>query len=221
MRHKNVFNAKLSITIVLILLQNIINVHLTRAQTSCQDAVWAFTVTLPNGNNVRRDCTWVAENAQERCPYDNVDEKCPETCGDCSTSYPSASPLPCEDNPSTFLVTLSSGNQRYRDCVWVSSNKEDRCAFEGVIDECPQTCETFCSPTVSPVSPTSSPTLLSNISASKSPTTSPLLMPTDNGLQNKAVMNIFRDFWIYVISITGGCIIIAYIASKSLERRIK
>jgi hypothetical protein len=89
--------------------------------TLCQDTSDQFFVEYPTDETGPKTCQWVQENPTLRCTYLPINEKCPETCGQCeagnsespsiesSSLNPSLSPLPnmnpYDDDPCTWGLT--------------------------------------------------------------------------------------------------------------------
>ena len=100
---------------------------------SCDDSyVIKFRLTK-DGQNIWRDCTWVARKSTNfRCNMDDaVTTTCPQSCGTCST---------CVDSTARLRIEYKN-RLMIRGCNWVG--KKDtvrRCAIDGVDEACRVTC---------------------------------------------------------------------------------
>ena len=137
---------------------------------------------------------------------------------------------PCFDNPGLFPLYFETGEVLVEDCAWVSESKTERCAFDGIIDQCPVSCD-HCvrndtlaptmssSPTAVPVPTTAHPSTHFSDSPSLSPTKTPNPTAQPTTAAQLAAPSWCRDSSeIFSVSDETGSFTCAWIAESKDDR---
>ena len=133
---------------------------------NCEDATSNFFWVSEIGRS--KTCEWavrIPEKKEERCSYEAVKENCCKSC--CSLTEPPSTPpslspselscLTCEDTTTGNFYVNEVG--RSKNCEWaIRKNKEERCGYEAVKENCCKSCCDLPFPSAVPSSkPSASP----------------------------------------------------------------
>ena len=102
----------------------------SHAEVQCVDSPLEMDFVNPFEGTF--DCSWVAQDLENRCNTNNVASHCPSTCN---------VPLLCsEDSSKRFFL---EGTDKKKRCSWAASNPERQCRKPGIRETCRSACEGF------------------------------------------------------------------------------
>lgn len=101
-----------------------------------------------------KDCDFIAENPDVRCPKKGALEGCPEICNPVCAQPPSPTSAPTIPSPSASPSIDCTDDPEFRlkndpekDCAYIAEDTELRCDKKGVLEGCPATCNLECEST--------------------------------------------------------------------------
>ena len=127
------------------------------SHASCSDSTTYFFYQNKNGFPLERKCIWLTAKPNKETYRINkfckqfvngsyVRDECVESCNNCPTDAPTASPTtPCADSTTFTFDTYKEGVAISRKCVWLTARKA---AFRtakfckgDVLTNCPSSCD--------------------------------------------------------------------------------